>query len=190
MIQILVISSFLDNGFEATLRSKTNVLIVWKEQFPFFANFWVTTLKPFSGKARQRFQNYLNQNLVIGRFLENGFHATLSSKTNVLRVWKGHFIFFFPNFWVTKLQPFSGKLRQSVQNYLNQKIVIRSFLENGFEATFSSKTNIRSIWKGHFSVFLKFLSDEVETVFWENEAKHSKLSKSKFGYRKLLGKYF
>ena len=190
MIQILVISNFLDNGFEATLRSKTNVLIVWKEQFPFFANFWVTTLKPFSGKARQRFQNYLNQNLVIGRFLENGFHATLSSKTNVLRVWKGHFIFFFPNFWVTKLQPFSGKLRQSVQNYLNQNLVIGTFLENGFKATLSSKTNVFSVWKGHFSVFCQFLSGEVETIFWESETKHSKLFKSKNSHKKLLRKWF
>ena len=44
--------------------------------FWFFANFWVTKLKPFSGKARQSFQNYLNQDLVLGSFLENGFEDT------------------------------------------------------------------------------------------------------------------
>ena len=97
---------------------------------------------------------------------------------------------FFANFWVTKLKPFSGKVRQSVQNYLNQNLVIGSFLENGFEATLSSKTNVVSVWSEHFSVFCKFLSDEVETIFWEREAKRSKLFKSKFGYRKLLGKWF
>ena len=97
---------------------------------------------------------------------------------------------FFANFWVTKLKPFSGKVRQSVQNYLNLNLVIGSFLENGFEATFSSKTNVLTVWKEHFSVFCKFLSDKVETLFWENHAKRSELLKSKFGYRKLLRKCF
>ena len=97
---------------------------------------------------------------------------------------------FFANLWVTKLKPFSGKVRQSVQNYLNQNLVIGSFLENGFEATLSSKANVVSVWKGHFSVFWKFLSDEVETVFWESEAMRPNLFKSKFGHRKLPRKWF
>ena len=42
---------------------------------------------------------------------------------------------FFADFRVTKLQPFSGKVRQRVQNYLNENLVIRSVLENGFEET-------------------------------------------------------
>ena len=97
---------------------------------------------------------------------------------------------FFANFWVTKLKRLSGKMRQRVQNYLNQNLVIRTFLENGFGATLSSKANLLSVWKKHFSVFCKFLSDEVETIFWESEAKHSKLLKSKFDHRKLLRKWF
>ena len=60
---------------------------------------------------RQTVQNYLNENLVISNFLENGFEANLSSKTNVLR--KGIFQF-FADFRVTKLKTFSGKARQSV----------------------------------------------------------------------------
>ena len=97
---------------------------------------------------------------------------------------------FFANVWVTKLKPFSRKERQSVQDYLNQNLVIGSFLENGFEATLSSKTNVVSVWKEHFSVFCKFLSDEVETIFRESEAKHSRLYKSKFGHRNLIRKRF
>ena len=96
----------------------------------------------------------------------------------------------FVNFWVTKLKPFSGKVRQSVQNYLNQNLVIESFSENRFEAILNWKTNAVSVWKEHFSVFCKFLSDEVETIFWESEAKRSELFKSKFGHRKLLRKWF
>ena len=67
----------------------------------------------------------------------------------------------FADFWVTKLKPFSEKVRQSVQDYLNQ-MVIESFLENGFEPTLSSKTNVASVWKGYFSVFCRFLSDELQ----------------------------
>ena len=93
---------------------------------------------------------------------------------------------FFENFWLTKPKPLTGKVRQSVQTYLNQKLVIGSFLENRFEATLSSITNALSVWKEHFSVFCKFLSDEVETVFWESEAKCSNLFKSKFGQKNFL----
>ena len=52
--------------------------------FQFFTNFSVMKFRPFSGKVRQNIQHYLNQNLVIGRSLENGFEATFSSKNNVL----------------------------------------------------------------------------------------------------------
>ena len=34
------------------------------------------------------------------------------------------------------------------------------------------------------------MSDEVETVFWENEAKHCELFQSKFGHRKHFEKWF
>ena len=99
-----------------------------------------------------------------GSFLENGFKVTLRSKTNVLSIWKKKFSV-FSNFWVTKLKPLFGKVRENIKSCLNQNLVIGSFLENGIEATLSSKLNVPSIWKGHFSVFWKFLHDEVETVF-------------------------
>ena len=85
---------------------------------------------------------------------------------------------------------FSGKVRQSVQSYLNQSLMIGTFLKNVFEATLSSKTNVLSVWKELFSAFCKFLSDEVETVFWKREAKRSRLFKWKFGLRNFLRKWF
>ena len=96
---------------------------------------------------------------------------------------------FFAGLCVTKLKPFSGKVSQTVPNYLNQTLFIRNFLGNGFEATLSSKKNVLSVWKGHFSVFSKVLSDEVEKIFWESEAKRSKLFKSRFVHMKLLRKW-
>ena len=178
----------------------------------------MTKLKPFSGKVRQNVQNFFNQNLVIGSFLENGFEATLTSKTSVVSAWKEHILFFFANFSLKKLKPFVGKERQNIQSYLNQSLAIGSFLENSFEAILSSKTSVVIVWKEHFSVFCKFLSDEVETlsskanvlstwkehflvfgkllsdevetILWESEVKCSTLFKSEFGPGKLLRKWF
>ena len=96
---------------------------------------------------------------------------------------------FFASFCVTKLKSLSRKVKQSVQSYLNQGFVIERFLENGFEATLRSKMNVVSISKGRFSFFFKFLSDEVETISWKSDPKRSKLFKSKFGQRNLLGKW-
>ena len=97
---------------------------------------------------------------------------------------------FFASFWVTKLKASSGKVTQSVQDYLIQTFVIESFLENSFVATLSSKTNVLSIWKGYFSDFCKFLSDKFETIFWKSEGKRSNIFKSKFRHTNLLTKWF
>ena len=131
-------------------------------------------LKPFSGEKKQSVQNYLKQNLVIGSFLENGFEAPWAQK-RMFWSFKKSIFQILGNFWVTKLKPFSGKVRQSVQSYLNQNLFRGSFLENSFEATLSSKPNVLSVWKEYFSVFCKYLSDEVETIFWEGEAMLQKL---------------
>ena len=106
-----------------------------------------------------------------------------------MSIWKRKF-FVFCNFWVTKLKPFSGKVRKSIKNCLNQNLVIASFLGNGFEATLISKTNFMSLWNGHFSDFCIFLRDEVKTVFWERKTEPLLSFKFKFGHRKLLRKQF
>ena len=50
--------------------------------------------------------------------------------------------------------------------------------------------NVPGVSKEHYPAVCKFLSDEVETIFWESKAKRSKLFKSKFGHSKLLRKCF
>ena len=108
--------------------------------FSFFANFWVTKLKVFSGKVRKSVQNYLNQTLVIRSISENGFEATWRSEK---MFWTfGNWIFtFFCEFLSEELKSFIGKVRQSVKNCLNQNFFIWAFSENGFEATLKSKAN-------------------------------------------------
>ena len=121
--------------------------------------------------------------------LRKWFWSNLELKSEGSQRLKRAFFQFFGNIWVTKLKPFPGKLRQGVQSCLNQNLVVRSFSGTGFEPTLSSKTNVLRVWKEHFSVFCKFLCDEVETFFWKSEAKRLKMFKSIFGHRKLLRKW-
>ena len=79
-----------------------------------------------------------------------------------------------------------GKAFKSV----NPKLVIGDILGNVFEATFSSKTDFMSISKWHFSLFSKFLNDEVETIFLEIKAKRWKLFISRVCCRKHFRKCF
>ena len=122
--------------------------------FQYFMSFSLTKLKPFLEKVRQSVQSYLNQHLVIGRFLENDFGATLRSKTSVVSVWKAHCSVFW-RFLSDKFGTILWEVRENVQDYLNPIFVIGSLLENGFEATLSSKADALSVWKEHFYVFLK-----------------------------------
>ena len=97
---------------------------------------------------------------------------------------------FFASFIMTKLKLFSEKVKQSVQSYLNQNLVIPRFFEKCFEAILSSKTNVLEDGKMDFSFFCKSFNDEVERICWKSVAKHSKLFKSIFGDMKLLRQWF
>ena len=126
-----------------------------KSIFQLFANFWVTKLKPFSWNVRQTIQNYFNQTLVIGNFLENGFEATLSWKANVLSAYKCHFSV-FSKALRDKVPTFFSKPERKRSELSKSNLVIWTFLKNDFEATLSSKRSVVSVWKGHFSVFVHF----------------------------------
>ena len=106
---ILGTRTFLENGFQATLSSKANVLNAWKKDFPVICKFLSDEVKPFSGKGRQTEAIYLNQSFVIQTSLEHGFEATLISKTTVLSVWKKHFPFFLQMFEWRSWNHFLGK---------------------------------------------------------------------------------
>ena len=67
-------------------------------------------------------------------------------------------------------------------------MVIGSLLEKGFGASLSSRTDIVGVWNKQFLLFYKLLIGKVKTIFWESEAKCSKLFKSKFGHRKFYRK--
>ena len=91
---------------------------------------------------------------------------------------------------MTKLRPFSRKVRQKVHNCLNPMLVIGRKEENGFEATLVPKTNILCVGKWRFSLFCKVLSNEVEIVSWENKVERSKLFKSNVSKASVLENSF
>ena len=58
--------------------------------FQILTNFSVTKVKSLPGKVRESVKKYLNENLVEWSIIENVFH-TLTSKVNVVNIWKEHF---------------------------------------------------------------------------------------------------
>ena len=76
-----------------------------------------------------------------------------------------------------------------VQNYLKQN-GHRNLIRKWFWSYLELYNERSERLKRHFSVFCYFLSDEVEIIYWESEAKRSEKFKSKFGQRKLLRKRF
>ena len=101
------------------------------------------------------------------------------AKNLVLWVFEKRIFQFFANFWVSKLKRFFWENEGKRSRQYKSKFGHRSFLENGFKSTLTSNENVLSIWKEHFLVFCKFLSNEVQTIFWESEGKHLTLFKSK-----------
>ena len=72
-----------------------------------------------------------------------------------------------PKYWSLHTSIFA-KAIQNVQNRLNQNLVIGNFLEEGFEFSLRSETNVLRIWIWYFLTLCKLLSDEVEIGFWES----------------------
>ena len=131
-----------------------------KSIFQFFANSWVTKFKPFLGKLRKAFRTIQIKMWAWQPSYKNILKQPWAEK-RILWAFEKDILQLFASFWVKKFKLFSGKLRQSLQTYLNQNIGITNFLENGF----GEKTNVVSIWEKHFSFFCKFLSDNLETIF-------------------------
>ena len=78
---------------------------------------------------------------------------------------------------------------------LGQKLIIGSTFENGFEATLTLKSNVLRAEGGggggltsEFLFFFQRLGGKVKAVFWESEAKHSKLCRAKVSHSKHFRK--
>ena len=93
-------------------------------------------------------QNCVNPKLYRESILENASEANLKSRTNVLNLRKSHFsdIYKFLSDEVETIEKvIPGKVRKSVKNCLNPKLVIESFLKIGFEDTLRSKANVLNL---------------------------------------------
>ena len=126
--QKFVIGSILEKSFEGMLRSKTNVLSVWIQQFFLFSNMiWVEKLTPFSGKRRNSFENCSNRKFEIELILENVLSATFSSKRMLWAFGNGLF-HFLANFSMIKSKPILGDARQCFESSLSQVQFVKNWL--------------------------------------------------------------
>ena len=159
--------------------------VLWsfeKSIFQFFANFWVTKLKPW---AQKRIFLALGKSifLVFGKLLSDEVETILWESEvkcstlfksefghrKLLRKWfwryleikkecsdrlNREFFGFLSIFHCQSLNHFSRNLEKSIQRYFNEHLVKGSFLENDFGATLRSKTSVVSVWKEHILFFL------------------------------------
>ena len=146
-----MIGSLLENGFEATLSSATNVLRVWKKHFSIFCKFLSDEVETVFWESEANRSELFKSKFDHWKLLIKSFWSYLELKNECSARLKRAFFSFFANFWVTKLKLFSTKVRQSVENYLNQNLVIWSFYKTGFEAFWSSIPRLCTFEKGIFS---------------------------------------
>ena len=102
----------------------------------------------------QERETKISRPLFIGSISENDLEANFRSCL-ISRAFQNRIFHYFANFSATKWGKW-GKWDKK----------LKLFKFDGFEATLRSQANVVSFWKYHFSVFCKFLSNKVETVFW------------------------
>ena len=146
----LVILSFLENGFEDILSSKLNVLSIWIEHVSVFWKFLSDEIESIFWESEGKCSKLLKSQFDYRKLLRKRFWSYREVKNDCSELLKRPFFYLFLDLSVKNLKPFFRKVRQSVQNYLIQNLVIGSFLEIGFEVTLSSNTNVLSVWKDHF----------------------------------------
>ena len=142
--------NLLRKSFESTLSSNPNALSVWKANFLLFCKFLSDEVETIfwesDAKRSKRFKSKFGSMKLLTKWFWSNLQLKNECSEYLKRTFFLFFFFFcFANIWVTKLKPFSGEVRQSIQDYLNQNLVIGSFLENGFEATCSLKMNVLSV---------------------------------------------
>ena len=121
--------------------------------FHFFADFWVTKLKPFTGKARENVENCFNPNLVIWIQVE---YSECLKKT-------------FSNFLqISSLQVEAVflKSKANLSKLFKFKVGRRKHLIIWFCNYLEVRTEIsKCLKKDYFSLFCKFFRDQVETIY-------------------------
>ena len=123
--------------------------------FQFFARFWVTKVKPFPEKVTQSVRIYLNQNLGIGTFSENGFGATLSSKTNAMSILKEHFSFFC-KFLSDEFETIFKKTDTKLSKRSNLKFGHKNLLRKWFWSNLELRTECERFKRAFFSFLQVF----------------------------------
>ena len=158
--------------------------------FHYFINFSMDEVETIFGESYTKHSKLFKSTFGHKEHLRKGFWNYLEIKNECCERLKRAFFSYLQTFEWRSGNQCLGKWGKALKAIKIKIWFIGSFLENGFESTLSSKMSVVSAWKEYFSVFCKFFIEEVETIFWESEGKHSKPFKSKFGHRKVFTKWF
>ena len=170
------------------MHSNTTVLSIWKEHFSgFFCKFLSEKVETIFWERENEPSRWFKFNDGCWKFFRKWFWRDPEIKNECSEHLE---IELFSFLWVTKFKPFSGKVRQSFQNCLNQSLIMGSFFRKWFWGYLELKNECSERLKRVFFSFLQILSDNVETVFWEWESEPSKTFKFKIGKRQLFRKCF
>ena len=138
--------------------------------------------KPFSKKTNsfpENDFNFVNQKFAKNRkLLRKWFWSFLELKNKYCGRLK---IAFFYHFWESEARC-SKLFKFKVGHRMHSRKWLWSYLE--------LKTDCSECLKKTLLSYCEVLGDEVETTSWKSDAKRQKLFKLKFGYKKLLRKWF
>ena len=110
---ILNLLLVIQNSFEATLRWKMNVLMVEKWQFRRFCKLLSDEVEAVLWESKAKGSKVLKSKVIHMKHFLKWFWNYNRVKSECSQCLKILFLIFFANFLVAKLQPFTGKSRQS-----------------------------------------------------------------------------
>ena len=115
----MVIGSLLEKGFGASLSSRTDIVGVWNKNFLLFYKFFFGKVKTIFWESESKCSKLFKSKFGNRKFYRKLLWSDLEIPRNVPSIWKCQFLVLC-NFWVTKMKPFFGEVRQNIKSCLNK----------------------------------------------------------------------
>lgn len=87
-------------------------------------------------------------------------------RQNLKSVFKTTFPAFLEFILITKFLKLSGKAKENIQTCFNETFVIENFFDDHFQRYVEAKNKLSNRLNKAFLLSCKFLSDQVEIIFW------------------------
>ena len=127
--------SILEIGFEATFKSKTNVLNVWKGIFFFFFTFFSEQVENVFGGSKGKHKKLCKSEVGHRKHFRKWFWNYLEVKSRCTTEPLKKTIFIFCTFVSHEVETAYCESKAKCSKVYESKLVMVSISENGFEAT-------------------------------------------------------